>query len=278
MTESGPSSQGHLLPRVWENCLLRKITEVIELIFHHIYTALFGNGSVIDAFTSSNYLDYLNSTGGYRTWHDDYGYVCQAIVPLGRMVEFSGSGNDDYGANTCIVPTESGNLQQIQTYVAGWLHNFFDELGMAAALRMAAFMANDILLNNPGRSDGLYVSVDEGRDMLAPVMPIEGVIAGSVLLGTFRVSLLGLVVFALRMPRWTDRLDATATLQMGAAMALSTEGLAKMRCMNGVRANTPGFVGDVLPDGDIGRIAVGAENSLRRNKTYEAELCAVMPQ
>lgn len=164
---------------------------------------------------------------------------------------------------------------------ATWLSNFADEQTMRAAFRMAAFMANEITLlrSIPGTLDpGYRIYIDMGIDVAAPVMPLAGIVVGSILLGLFLLLLIALALFAASTPHWTDRLDAYATLKMGAAMALSTEGLAKV----GIGAENaldraPGFVGDAMPESEVGRLAVGAEGPLRRRR-YEASVCGVIPE
>ncbi|EKG22443.1 hypothetical protein MPH_00177 [Macrophomina phaseolina MS6] len=236
-----------------------------------MYVALFGNGSFLHASASPEYLSYLNSTVG------DQEFQCADFVPLGRIYgTVPGSSYGSARAITCIRPSMYPSA--LRSWAADWLASFLDVERTRAALQISAFLANEITLANPDGRGGMYLQVEPGVEVLAPVMSLSGLIVGSVLLGCFLLVLLGLVVFALSSPHWTDRLDATATMRMGAAMALSTDGLARLAGGEKVLDKAPGFVGDAMQDNDVGRLAVGAEGLLKRPGRYENALCGVMPE
>lgn len=132
-------------------------------------------------------------------------------------------------------------------------------------MRMAAFFANEIRVTRADNSRALTVQSDPG---VAPVVPFRGLVVGSVLLGVFVFVLLALAVFAaLGVPaRWTERLDATAAMRMGAALALSSSSSSSSNEPGGSLASlknngwhlrgsktrgvdaAPGFVGDAVPE------------------------------
>ncbi|KAF9639596.1 hypothetical protein BFW01_g11402 [Lasiodiplodia theobromae] len=237
-----------------------------------IYTALFSNNSFLDAWSDPSYRNYVSNAVQSR-----YMGLCEDVLPMGPVIEAFRATYNSRTTNICL----SMDASNVEMFVAIWLANFADADIMRAAFRMAAFMANEINFLQPAPyalSPGYTIDIDLGVDVTAPVMPLAGIIVGSILLGLFLLLLIALALFAASTPHWTDRLDAYATLKMGAAMALSTEGLAKVG-ISGENAldRAPGFVGDAMPESEVGRLAVGAEGPLRRRR-YEASVCGVIPE
>ncbi|KAF9633150.1 hypothetical protein BFW01_g4044 [Lasiodiplodia theobromae] len=162
--------------------------------------------------------------------------------------------------------------------VRSWMDGFFvAEDRVRAALTAAAFMADEIWLTDPQVYGTLAVSVDEGVDVVAPVMPLAGVIVGSLLLGVFLGALWVLLVFAARQrrARWTGTLDAWAMLRMGAGVGVGALVAAGTGKEDDVLDALPGFMGDARPEGDVGRLGVGAEAELNWKRKYEAGLWSV---
>lgn len=231
-----------------------------------IYLALFGNASFPASFASSPHATYLASTtsaGSNRSTS-----TCADLFPLGGMLRHD---------LDCLAPGWSSPPQvQLNT----WLASLFDTPSVGNTLNISAFLANELWLTGNRYSSSTTsrtVEVDRAVDVLAPVMPLAGVIVGTVLLGTFLLGLLALVVFAAQSPHWTDTLDALAMVRVGAA----TEGLTVLgRIGRGedLLDRLPGWVGDAVPEGEVGRLAVGAEGALScgGGRRYEKTLFAVV--
>ncbi|GME65165.1 uncharacterized protein LTHEOB_1627 [Neofusicoccum parvum] len=230
-----------------------------------LFAALFGLSSFPAAWSDPDYLAWFNSTS---LASDDYDAVCERWPPLARLMSASSA-----TVNDCLMP---GYHADPQRDMAGWLYLWTEADDVAAALETAAAMANEIRLLHTASYGNLYVPTDAGVEVLAPVVALPGLLVGSVLLGAFLGLLGGLVLFAVVTPHWADRLDAGAVLKMGAAMALSTEGLAKLGGGQGVLDRAPGFVGDAMVESDVGRLAVGAEGAVRKGRRYESSVCGMM--
>lgn len=237
-----------------------------------IYTALFSNNSFLDAWTDPAYRTHVSNAVSSRSID-----LCEDVLPMGPVIEAFRETYNSWTTNVCM-DIDADNVEMIG---AMWLANFGDADIMRAALRMAAFMANEINFLQPAPyylRPGYNIRIDMGVDVTAPVMPLAGIIVGSILLGLFLLLLIALALFAASTPHWTDRLDAYATLKMGAAMALSTEGLARVgSSAENALDRAPGFVGDAMPESEVGRLAVGAEGPLRRRR-YEASVCGMIPE
>ncbi|KAB2576679.1 hypothetical protein DBV05_g4670 [Lasiodiplodia theobromae] len=276
-----------------------------------IYLALFGNGSLPDTLSDPSYLTYLNrsstssaninSTATTLTEDPPFSSlapstppsatyaprICQDLVPLGTLLD-----ENSYTAapvHYCIATDEAsrsewrGRVPFNRTVdppsdVRSWMDGFFvAEDRVRAALTAAAFMADEIWLTDPQVYGTLAVSVDEGVDVVAPVMPLAGVIVGSLLLGVFLGALWVLLVFAARQrrARWTGTLDAWAMLRMGAGVGVGALVAAGTGKEDDVLDALPGFMGDARPEGDVGRLGVGAEAELNWKRKYEAGLWSV---
>ncbi|KAK0640222.1 hypothetical protein DIS24_g9577 [Lasiodiplodia hormozganensis] len=242
-----------------------------------IYTALFSNNSFLDAWSDPDYRTYVSNALSYSRRRYIAINLCEDVLPMGPIIEAVRDDYSSWKSNVCL-DTRRADAEMVGVT---WLTNFAEVDTMRAAFRMAAFMANEITLLKPipgTMRPGYSINIDMGVDVAAPVMPLAGIIVGSILLGLFLLLLIALALFAASTPHWTDRLDAYATLKMGAAMALSTEGLAKVGSgAENALDRAPGFVGDAMPESEVGRLAVGAEGPLRRRR-YEASVCGVIPE
>lgn len=277
-----------------------------------IYLALFGNGSLPDTLSDPSYLTYLNRSSTSSAYINSTATtptenpfsslppdtppsatlapgICHDLAPLGTLfgdgVTWARTSPVDY----CLATDEvwryewRGRAPFNRTAdppfdVRYWMDRFFvAEDRVRAALTAAAFMADEIWLTDPMVRGSLVVAVDEGFDVVAPVMPLAGVVVGSLLLGVFLVALWGLLVFAAlqRRARWTPTLDAWAMLRMGAGVGVGAFVTTTMGKEDDVLDALPGFMGDARPEGDVGRLGVGAEAELSWKRKYEAGLWSV---
>ncbi|KAB2571654.1 hypothetical protein DBV05_g9674, partial [Lasiodiplodia theobromae] len=262
-----------------------------------IYASLFGNGSFPAQWSDRAYNTAMaRAADGPITYRSP----CAAYVPLGHLLigmsdGASGGGRVSAGYNIldCVRPRNHFNTTSGASDgphpVGAWLSAFVIDTSrgdgsagsaMRAALRMAAFFANEIRVTLADDSAKvLRISSDPGVAGVvgAPVVPFTGLVVGSVVLGVFVVLLLALTLFAALVPRWTERLDATAAMRVGAALAATVPsnegpgGLASLKNngwhLRGSKTRgldaAPGFVGDAVPEGEMGRVVVGAEAPLR---------------
>lgn len=279
-----------------------------------IYLALFGNGSLPDTLSDPSYLSYLNrssTSSAYinstaaTTTEDPFSSlprstppsatlapgICQDLVPLGTLFGNRFAWANPTPVDYCLATDEvwrryewrgrapfNRTVDDPSLAVRYWLDRFFlSEDRVRAALTAAAFMADEIWLTDPLVRGTLAVVVDEGVDVVAPVMPLAGVIVGSLLLGVFLGALWALLVFAARQrrARWTPTLDAWAMLRMGAGVGVGAFVVTTMGKEEDVLDALPGFMGDARPEGDVGRLGVGAGAELSWKRKYEAGLWSV---
>ncbi|KAK0642342.1 hypothetical protein DIS24_g9124 [Lasiodiplodia hormozganensis] len=279
-----------------------------------IYASLFGNASFPAQWSDRAYTTAMARAADGPS----FPATCAAYAPLGHLLGAGGGGgvctsysglcfassSSSYNVLDCVRPrrhfnTTTGGSDGDRPHPVGvWLSTFVIDTArssggasaMRAALRMAAFFANEIRVTHADdASKRLRIAPDPGVGGVvgAPVVPFTGLVVGSVVLGVFVVLLLALTLFAALVPRWTERLDATAAMRVGAASAAAVSslnegpgGLASLKNngwhLRGSKTRgldaAPGFVGDAVPEGEVGRVVVGAEAPLRWGRRYEGDL------
>lgn len=155
------------------------------------------------------------------------------------------------------------NFQAINTER---LENAFNAASILANL---AWMLHGSRRHRDDRAS-VEVYYDMGKDTQIPTISTAGIIAISVVLGTYLASLFAFAIYAARTPRWTDQLDAFAMLRIGSALASDLSLLASRNPdFVQVLDDLPGIMGDALPEHEApGKLWPGGETPLRARREY----------
>lgn len=106
-------------------------------------------------------------------------------------------------------------------------------------------------------------------DSQVPHISTTGLIIISLLLSLEMLLLIPLAVYASWSPRWTAQLDSFAMMRIGATI---TDKFPLLLSWNKDRINVldkiPGWIGDQLPEENIGMLGLGAPHGLRRDRKY----------
>jgi hypothetical protein len=125
-------------------------------------------------------------------------------------------------------------------------------------------MENNVL---PKSSHTLSISFDHGADTQIPSISLAGIIVVSLLLAIFLVSLFIMASYASISSRWTDQLDSFAMMRIGASIADHVPLKIGNRTHEmSVLDEIPGCIGNAAEENEIGRLALGGENSLAKEK------------
>lgn len=158
--------------------------------------------------------------------------------------------------------------------VANWLMNFRVDLGaIENAFTVAAYLANHVWMNTQGGlfSPSLTVSYDLGKDAQRPSISTAGVIILSTLIGVFLALLWATTIYAIFLPRWTEKLDAFALMRLGASIPEKVPfRMAGNHDEIPILDTTPGWVGDRTGDDIYGHVALGGPTKLFANRYYDS--------
>ncbi|KAK2761229.1 hypothetical protein FQN54_001751 [Arachnomyces sp. PD_36] len=215
-----------------------------------IAVALFGNGSFFALRENPDYTKVFPGNSGDPE-------RCFEFPPLHNLAAVF---------QTC--NTDSSAFSQ----VSDWLRSFLDPETMGIRLRNAAVLANDLHLTHKSVTKSLPVSADVGLAYQKPTMSLASMIIISVLLGVYILSLFLLASYAAFQPSWTEKLDAFAMMRVGAALSDRGDLFAVNDRLgkNEVIDKLPGYVGDMQPEDEVGRLGVGAMTPLTRKRKYYA--------
>jgi hypothetical protein len=136
------------------------------------------------------------------------------------------------------------------------------------AFAASAFLANDAMMADAYRPQGLSISYSLGVDMQIPSISREGLILVSVLLGLYLLCLLAMAIYSAWIPRWTTTLDSFAMLRIGASISekvplLATNHAERIKTLD----ETPGWIGNEA-EGKIGQICLGGQRPLKKTTCY----------
>lgn len=137
------------------------------------------------------------------------------------------------------------------------------------AFEAAAFLANEQWLTST-TGGSLSVIYDAGLPTELPRISEVGIALISILLAIFLAGLLATALYSNRTPRWTNRLDSLAMMQLGAAVAdrLPLVVIEDSRPVK-VLDETPGWIGDECSEQDgIGQLRLSARPPLRPRRRY----------
>ncbi|KAF2677741.1 hypothetical protein K458DRAFT_436371 [Lentithecium fluviatile CBS 122367] len=228
--------------------------------------ALFGPGSFV-ASRLSNTSSFIVEP----SYYDEDGYPagygnCVALMPLSFFFSIY-----MYGERGCVKDVSSLSEVDIALQVRNFLTSFLisDSDSARGPLEAGLFMANKLWLlesNKYATSRGasLTVHYDDGILTTKPKMSTPTLVIGSVLLGLHVLGLVALTVYAWTMRPWIGSLGADVMVRMGVVytdVLGTTEG---KKNFNNEAGKLPGFIGDENPEGEVGRIRVGAMAGLTR--------------
>ncbi|KAI0966345.1 hypothetical protein F4678DRAFT_299914 [Xylaria arbuscula] len=235
-----------------------------------IALALFGVGSFIDTRqTSQSYISTIQDT--------DIGYTCLDLVPFIPLLrDFL----DQYAVYDSLDPClhYAGSwdpASQVADYLWALVYNQWDGFGgerIQNAFSTAAFLANEAWMTSNPSNANFWVSYDLGADIQIPVISLAGKILISTLLGIYLFGVLCMALYAARVSRWANTLDAFAMMRVGAAMG---DRVPLLVCpdVNRVSAldEMPGNFGDATGgEGKVGELAIGAKTPLKRKRIYRS--------
>ncbi|KLJ12205.1 hypothetical protein EMPG_12734 [Blastomyces silverae] len=242
--------------------------------------ALFGNSSFIAA-RSHSPLAYTGT--------DRFG-PCRDLAPLVSLMK-EGRGRYNYDIRQAQLDClRRPDDTQVTWQVANWLGLFWtndsslasveldepETFQMKRTLTAAVYLAHKgWLLGGDGSDRNFEIRSDMGNDAPMPVISSAGVIAISMLLGIFLLSLIAVAGYTYSVPTFTSTLDAFVMLRLGAQLTTddNTDPLPALSAnSSGVTAldRKHGWFGDGKPDEDVGRVELGADARLRNGREYLA--------
>lgn len=218
-----------------------------------IAVALFGNGSFLDIRQKPDYTEVFPK-------YDRSPSFCTLAPPMTNLISISYS--------RCFRATSL--VQDVSEFV----YMFGNPEIMAQQLTSAAVLANDLRLSVlPVRDPSLLLQItnNKGLAFQRPSMSRSTMIVITVLLAIYLGSIYILAFYASFQRSWTEKLDAFAMLRMGAALsdrgdlfAVTTRFRTKEESLD----KLPGYVGDMKPEEEVGRLGVGAQGLLARKRKY----------
>ncbi|GAW22640.1 hypothetical protein ANO14919_121820 [Xylariales sp. No.14919] len=164
---------------------------------------------------------------------------------------------------------------QNAAYLWAFVWNFNDGYSgerIRNAFSTAAFLANEAWMMQDLPSSGFKVYYDLGADTQVPVISRAGIALISALLGLYLLGVLAMALYAARVPRWTETLDAFAMMRIGAAAGdrvplLVCEDVDKVAALDEI----PGSFGDATGgEGEVGELALGAQTPLNGERKYRS--------
>lgn len=215
----------------------------------NIIYALFGNGSLPSIYSNENAtynpgVPVLGNKGNQLP--------CVDLVPLYALAHAyspnNGSSYDSRG-NEC--------LSYYDVALGDQMHFFISNLvlptqALERVFRAAAYMYHEIWLSRPSVFT-INVEYDAGQDLQKPGLNDRRIVALTIAIAVFLLSLLMLAVYASFSKTWTYSLDAHALLRIGAELGREALPFLVIRDAHhiGELDELPGWVGDVTGDEDI---------------------------
>ena len=236
--------------------------------------ALFGEGSFIAERTE--FPDKYVATGNNGSLANG---TCVDYAPMQFLQQVIYGYGDWTTGTQCITNNDTATFEDLQGGISLWLRHFQadDEEVMENAFNAAAFLATKAWMENQVvvAARSLTVTMDMGADTQVPSISPAGMFIISILLAIFLLSLSAMALYSTWQIRWTRQLDAFAMMRLGAAMRDQVPLLVGNRTDKiGALDRMPGWIGDEDADAEIGSLAVGARNALRKGRryhSYEAE-------
>ena len=241
----------------------------------NVVLALFGASSFIDA--------QHNSLGTYSPAPAPSTFgVCIGSAPFVKLLRDDLGDIDDYYNvvdQDCILDSELESADQYPQLLHSYAYAFVPKAGdgyngrgrLANAFTAAAFMAIDVWMTTNTEIGSLQVTYDPGVDVYVQVISLGAIIAISVLLGIYLLSLLLLAAMTSFTGSWAPQLDSFAVMRMTATLggALPLKVAYGTRDI-GVLDETPGWVGDAGNDvgPNKGQLGLGATGPLDKKKEY----------
>jgi hypothetical protein len=186
-------------------------------------------------------------------------------MPFGQL--FSSS---DKKVNKCV---RRGSSRFVNKDIATFLMNFRVDLeAIKNAFEVSAYLANRVWMNTQGGEDlpSLTVSYDLGKDSQRPSISTTGVIVLSTIIAVFLALLWATTIYAIVLPRWSEKLDAFALMRLGASIHEKVPlRLTGNHEQIPILDTTPGWVGDSTGDEKFGHVALGGPTRLFANRYYD---------
>lgn len=209
--------------------------------------ALFGNGSFIDT-ANRNLSDTFHRTSAQA--NACYGYNPLSLI-MGEDERCSSS--DSYGDR-----------------VATWVSYLSETSYAISALSQAALLADRDILKSARGAETLTIYERKGVDYPRPEISTASMTILWLLISIYLSALIMLCVLATMSVAWADSLDSHAMVAMTASLCGTAhlvndhepdEKKDLLDCL-------PGYVGDADPDSPVGRLGVGVDSPLKRNRRY----------
>ncbi|KAF2471795.1 uncharacterized protein BDR25DRAFT_285399 [Lindgomyces ingoldianus] len=221
--------------------------------------ALFGNGSYIETRLQhpEAYIETrpaFNDQNTRRPFTD----LCVALRPFAL-----------YQDRGCI--TDWDMISDESSIMSGWLFPFTHNMpSFQSAMDAGVFLANRLFLTrgvlmDDHKSRNLQVWYEKGVDTIRLEMSHRAMIAGSVFLGLHLFGLLCLAMYVFVMMPWANNLGAEVMLRVGASY-VGQLGVAEGAGWEAVYDELPGYIGDARPEGEIGRVEMGAGAAIRAGR------------
>lgn len=174
----------------------------------------------------------------------------------------------DHAILSCSEPPSLDYLRP-SVFLFDWLKAFGDSTAWDAFLNPALFLTTKALISacNPP----FKVQYDNGTTTLIPSISLTGLVLISLLLGTFIIALISMTAYATSTPVWTYQLDSFAMMRIGAAIGHAFPmGISYDPDWHTMLDECPGWIGDESPENPIGRLGLGAEARIEKDKVFDA--------
>lgn len=228
--------------------------------------ALFGEGSFL--------ANQAKAPEIYVTDNKDVLWTdCVDLVPFGLLLPTS-----SYLQNISSVISsrtyrcaKGGSSEGVALEIGEYLSSFRNDLqSIEYAFTVAAYLANRAWLEDSKQVDPLIISYDLGQDSQRPSISTKGVIILSTLLGVFLILLWVATIYAIMLPRWTEKLDSFTMMRLGASIHEKVPLRLAGNYENiPVLDETPGWIGDSTGHEKFGHIALGGPAELKAKKHFD---------
>lgn len=228
---------------------------------------LFGEGSYL--------ANQANAPDLYVTHSNDDAWTeCVDLVPFGLLLPSSTALRNlsSIISSQMYRCVNGGSSEGVDMEIGEFLSSFRNDLySMEYAFTVAAYLANRAWLETSRQVESLTVSYDLGEDSQRPSISTKGVILLSTLLGIFLILLWTAMIYAIMLPRWTEKLDSFTMMRLGASihekiplrLAGNLEDISTLD-------ETPGWIGDSTGHERFGHVALGGPAELKAKKYFDS--------
>jgi len=208
----------------------------------NIVYALFGNGSMPAIYLTENATYNAGFSGELGK------NPCLDLIPLGTLSNAYSPFNGSADSPRCLDWWGMAQGDQMHTFLSQF---FIPSVALERVFRTAAYMSHSIWFSTA--TGDHRIEYDAGKDMQKPGLDNRSIIALTIAIAVFLLSLLLLAVYASFSKTWTYSLDAYALLRIGAELGRDALPFLIVKDAHLIAEldDLPGWVGDVTVDDSV---------------------------